>query len=72
MYDMPDMDRDWRAECDAHTLAEAEAIKSDADRLNKATEAARKMSEREDKEKAAMKKIAAGGMIYDKSPDMVK
>ena len=65
-------DNDWQAECDARTLSEAEVIKADADRLNKATSAAKKMAEREEKEKASLRKVAAGGMIYDKSPDMMR
>jgi len=70
MYDMPMSDNDWQAEDDARTLSEAEVIKSDASRLSKAEAAAKTISERKQKEAEAMKKIATGGMVYDKSPNM--
>ncbi len=63
-------DEDWQARSDARMLAEAESIKSDGIRLSKAQGAAAKMLEEEKAEKAALAKVAGGGMVYDKSPDM--
>ncbi len=39
------IDRDWEAENDASTLAEAELIKADEKRMKKAQEAAKKMAD---------------------------
>jgi hypothetical protein len=39
----------WKAESDAHTLAEAHAITQDKDRFGKAQEAAKKLKEESDK-----------------------
>jgi hypothetical protein len=68
MYEMSS-DKEWQAECDARTLAEAEVIKSDSERMNRAQGAAAKMAKEEEKEKDAMKKVAAGGMVYN-MPEM--
>ena len=53
-----DIDQDWRAESDAHTLAEAEEIKADQDRLTAAVEAGKKLSEESSKRASRMKVIA--------------
>ncbi len=65
-------DEDWRARDDAYTLSRAEEIRKDAIRMNKAQAAAAKILEEEKQEKEAMAKVAGGGMVYDKSPDMGK
>ena len=72
LYDEPMSEKDWQAESDARTLATAETIRADAPRLTKATEMARKMAEREEKEKEALSKIAEGKAIYNNSPDLYK
>jgi len=58
----------WRAESDARTMAEADAIKQDEERLAKAKEAASRMAEdaqQEAKDAAAraqsMQRLAGGG-----------
>lgn len=51
-------DRDWRAKDDARTLAEAEVIKQDKDRLIAAQDAAKRMAEEKNEEARAMKKVA--------------
>ena len=38
-----EQERDWKAECDARTLAQAELINKDPERLKKAQDAAGKM-----------------------------
>lgn len=39
-------EKEWRAECDANTLAEARIIQKDQDRLNRAKKAAEKIAEK--------------------------
>lgn len=50
----------WRAEDDAYTLATANQIRSDPDRLNAAQEAAKRMAEEERDKANAMGKVAKG------------
>ncbi len=59
---------DWQAEDDARTIARAEAIKADPERMKKAMEAAKRIAERERIEKEAMQKLADAKMDYSKSP----
>ncbi len=54
----PEEDRDWEAENDAETLANAEQIKGDPSRAIKARNAARRLSEKKEKESAAMDAVA--------------
>ncbi len=58
----------WEAEQDANTLAEAEIIKSDKTRMEKAQDAAKVMSQRKQEEANKMAKIASSKMAYDRSP----
>ncbi len=51
-------DRKWKAENDARTLADAEAIKIDRSRMTAARQAARRMAKEEQERATAMKKIA--------------
>lgn len=51
-------DKDWDAIWDAETLARAEIIKGDADRLKAATAWAKKLVEEEKAEADAMGKVA--------------
>ena len=52
-------DKQWQQEGDAHTLAEAEAIKKDPNRLKGAAVAASKMSTEMMNKAQGMKKVAA-------------
>lgn len=61
-------ENDWQAEDDARTIARAEAIKGDPERLKKAQDAAAKIAERERLEQEAMQKLAGAKMDYNKSP----
>jgi hypothetical protein len=54
----PMSDKEWRAREDARTLAIANVIAEDPQRLSAAKDAARKMAEEEQKEASAMKKVA--------------
>ena len=59
MLDQPKTDEEWEAERDANTLIDAEAIKSDPERMKKAVAAADKMlDELEEKARAAAKRRA--------------
>jgi len=58
----------WKAENDARTLVDAEAIKADEPRMKKAQAAAKKMLDEEQARAEAMKKIAGAKMTYNKSP----
>ncbi len=51
-------EKKWRAESDARTLAEAEAIKADPKRLKVAQGAAKEMAEEEERRAKAMKAVA--------------
>ena len=58
---MPSISADekrWRAEADAHTLAESEVIKNDQARLTEAKKAAKRMAEEERKKASAMTKVS--------------
>ena len=54
-----EIDDDWESEDDARILAEAEKIKNDPKRLNKAKSMASKMSERILEDAKAYKKISS-------------
>ena len=54
-------DQKWQAECDARTLADADEIKKDTPRLDKAKTAAQKLAEKKQVELASMKKVASIG-----------
>lgn len=51
-------EKKWRAESDASTLAEAEAIKSDKSRLKAAAAEARKMAKDAENRAKGMKRVA--------------
>ncbi len=53
-------EKKWRAQDDARTLAEAEAIKADEERLKAAQAAAKSMADEAQVKARAMTKIAAG------------
>lgn len=61
-------DADWRAEDDARTLAQAEAIKADKKRMSAAAKKARAIAKERAQEAAAMKKIAAKSKARKKAP----
>jgi len=62
-------EEDWKAESDARTLVDAEAIKVDEPRMKKAQAAAKKMLDEEQARAEAMKKIAGAKMTYKNSPE---
>lgn len=49
---------DWQAQDDARALAQAEEIKADKPRLDKAQQAAKKMADEEAERAKAMRKVA--------------
>ena len=51
--------RKWQQESDAHTLAEAEKIKSDKNRLGGAKKAAQRMAVDAQKSATSLKKVAS-------------
>lgn len=53
------MNKNWEAECDARTLAEAETIRSDKKRMSAAAKAAMKMGNDAEKNAQALKAVAA-------------
>jgi hypothetical protein len=55
---------DMKARWDAQTLTEAEGIKADADRYNRAVEAAKKIAEEKAAEMVAASKVATGTYSY--------
>ena len=57
---MPKSEADWKAESDAHTLAEAEVIKTDKSRNSAAKKAAKKIATDQNARAAAMNQVAAG------------
>jgi hypothetical protein len=65
-------ENEWQAECDARTLAEAECIRMDEDRLSKAQEAAKHLAEEEHEHAEAMARAGRGMIEYSKSPDPPK
>lgn len=65
--EMTKQDKQWRAESDAYTLIEAEAIKKDEERFEMAQKEAQKMVKQKQDEAAAAKKVAK--MDYEYMPD---
>lgn len=62
--EMPTSDRNWEAESDARTLAEADVINKDNTRRTAAVKAAVDMAKRQEDEAAAMAKVAKGQLSY--------
>lgn len=58
----PVQEKKWKAESDARTLCEAEAIKKDRERMRLAAQAAQKMAKDKAVEAMDMKKVAGGKM----------
>lgn len=56
----PLTEKQWQAECDARTLADADKIKKDRKRVNDAIKAAKKMAKDKMAEAQAMSKVARG------------
>lgn len=63
---MPTSERNWEAESDARTLADADVIRNDIARRTAAEKAAVDMAKRQKDEAAAMAKIAKGKLDYSK------
>lgn len=59
-------DKNWQAESDAHTLIEAETIKLDKKRMEKALKAAKDIAKEKESEAKAAKKI-----VKNKTQEMV-
>lgn len=55
---IPATEAEWQAEDDARALAQAEEIKTDRTRLQKAQDAAKKMADEETERARAMRKVA--------------
>jgi len=56
--EQPQSEAEWQAEYDARSLAEAEKIKNDPRRLQRAQTAAGRLAEKEKEEAKAMSKVA--------------
>ena len=65
---MVEEDKKWRAQCDAETLATAEKIRGDKERLTAAEEAALEKAKEKQEEAVAMTKVATGVMSYTVMP----
>ena len=59
-------ERRWRAESDARSLAEAEEINKDPERIKAATEAAKVMAEEKQAEAHAMQNVADKSLKFDR------
>ena len=57
-------EKKWEAESDARTIAEAEAIKGDPERIKAAQKAAKEMSEEKQREADALRSLSKGNMHY--------
>ena len=57
-------EKKWEAESDARTIAEAEAIKGDPERIKAAQKAAKEMSEERQREADALRSLSKGDMHY--------
>ena len=57
-------EKKWQAESDARTIAEAEAIKGDPERIKAAQKAAKEMSEEKQREADALRSLSKGNMHY--------
>lgn len=58
---IPVSSQDFKAEWDARTLGDAEAIKADPDRFHRAQEAAKKLADEQKKAAAGLQKVADAG-----------
>ena len=61
---MPESERNWEAECDARTLADAVVIQKDSKRLDAATKAAVDMAKKSKEEAEAMRKVSTSQFAY--------
>ena len=61
-------DKQWQAKDDARTLAEANVIREDADRMSAAQTAAKQMAEDEREKATALGKVASGKQSTAKRP----
>lgn len=69
MASIAKQEEQWQAESDARTIMEAEAIKADEKRFNKAVAAAKKMKAEEEEKMKALEQLANSKMDY---PSMKK
>lgn len=63
-------ERDWEADSDARTLAQADSIRKDEQRLHKATAAAVHLAKESKNEAASMSKIANQEMFAKSARDL--
>lgn len=68
MYIMVITEENYQAEWDARTLADAERIKSDEIRYQKAKTAAERLAEEQNKEASAMRRVAGKGRNQNPTP----
>ena len=61
---MTEQEKDWRAEDDARTLSNAEAIKADTERMERAAKAAKRMLEEEEARTKGLQMVAKGQLKY--------
>lgn len=71
MYPEPVSERDWAAQSDARTLAEAEAIKKDEGRMKAAQGWAKKIADAEMEKAKTLKRIANAKPSYKVKPPKV-
>jgi len=64
------VEKDWEAESDAHTLAEADAIRKDEQRLHKAEAVAVNLAKTARDEATSMSKIANQEMFAKSAKDL--
>jgi hypothetical protein len=69
---MSKSEEDWQAEDDAHTIARAEEVKADPERLKRAQKAAKRIVEQEKARAKAMEKLAKAKLEYPNSPKSPK
>ena len=64
--------KQWAAESDAHTLVEADVIRSDPERLKAAQEIAKEILKEQEQKAEAMKAVAEGAFTYPKMTEKIK
>ena len=64
MMPITESERNWEAECDARTLADAEVIRKDSKRREAAEKAAVDMANKKEEEAAAMLKVSTSQLSY--------
>ncbi|KKN77583.1 hypothetical protein LCGC14_0358580 [marine sediment metagenome] len=68
---MDGLDSNWEAESDARSLAEADVIRGDSNRLTAAKKAAVEMARRQKEQADSIAKVAKGELSYPPPPRSV-